>query len=73
MPARKVIPTSDEGSPVDGLTEATPCTDRWKNLSDDQSKRMWGVFEETGVFVAACRHGVVMQLCDMIRSGELCV
>ncbi|KAH8108317.1 hypothetical protein DFH11DRAFT_1517134 [Phellopilus nigrolimitatus] len=53
------------------LTKTSPCVDRWKNLSQESKKRMWGVFQETGVFIVSCRHGVVLKLCDMIRSGEL--
>lgn len=49
----------------------SPCVERWTNLSEDSKKTMWGVFEETGIFVAACWHGNVMSMCDMIRSGEL--
>lgn len=60
----------NEGSPVDGAA-TSPCIDRWTNLSEDSKKTMWGVFDETGIFVSACRHGVVMAMCDMIRSGEL--
>lgn len=63
----------DEGSPVDGVTDESPCADRWSNLAAEAKKRMWGIFSETGIFLAACRHGVVLQLCDMIRSGELYV
>ncbi|KIJ30273.1 hypothetical protein M422DRAFT_81424, partial [Sphaerobolus stellatus SS14] len=62
----------DSGAdPVDGCDEPTPCIDRWKNLSDEALKKMWGVFLETGVFTALCRHGTLLLLCDMIRSGEL--
>ncbi|KAF8335246.1 hypothetical protein F5887DRAFT_892019 [Amanita rubescens] len=32
---------------------------------------MWGIFDETGVFVALCRHGFVMLVADMVRSGEM--
>ncbi|KAL5520197.1 hypothetical protein ACEPAG_9410 [Sanghuangporus baumii] len=62
---------SDESSPADIMDEKTPCTDRWTNLSADSQKRMWGTFDETGVFIATCRHGVVLSICDMIKSGEL--
>jgi hypothetical protein len=34
---------------------------------------MWGIFDETGIFLALCRHGFVLVLADMVRSGELCV
>ncbi|KDQ19127.1 hypothetical protein BOTBODRAFT_103239 [Botryobasidium botryosum FD-172 SS1] len=29
------------------------------------------MYEETGIFVAICRHGFVIIVCDMVRSGEL--
>ncbi|KAJ7217557.1 hypothetical protein C8J57DRAFT_1254979 [Mycena rebaudengoi] len=35
--------------------EKNLCQERWKNLSEDMTSRMWGVFDET----------------DMVRSGEL--
>lgn len=60
-----------DASPVGGVEEALPCVDRWKNLASEEEKKMWGVFDETGVFVVACRHGCVFTYCDMIRSGEL--
>ncbi|KAJ7160606.1 hypothetical protein C8R43DRAFT_881321, partial [Mycena crocata] len=48
-----------------------PCADRWKNMVSDVTSKMWGIFDETGVFLALCRHGFVLVLADMIRSGEL--
>ncbi|OSD05539.1 hypothetical protein PYCCODRAFT_1362075, partial [Trametes coccinea BRFM310] len=30
----------------------------------------WGIFEETGIFASACRHGLILWLVDMIRCGE---
>ncbi|KAJ7703823.1 hypothetical protein B0H16DRAFT_1668373 [Mycena metata] len=44
---------------------------RWKNLADDSAKRMWGVYDETGIFLCLCRHGFVLLVEDMVRSGEL--
>ena len=32
---------------------------------------MWGIFDETGVFACVCRHGFVLCVADMVRSGEL--
>ncbi|KAF7353148.1 hypothetical protein MSAN_01502300 [Mycena sanguinolenta] len=48
-----------------------PCADRWKNMINDVTSKMWGIFDETGVFLALCRHGFVLVIADMIRSGEL--
>ncbi|KAJ3746941.1 hypothetical protein EV360DRAFT_76388, partial [Lentinula raphanica] len=51
--------------------EANPCEERWKNLSESSTAKMWGVFEETGIFLSLCRHGFVLLIADMVRSGEL--
>ncbi|KAL0572064.1 hypothetical protein V5O48_009903, partial [Marasmius crinis-equi] len=51
--------------------EPNPCAERWKNMKQEMSARMWGIFEETGVFLSLCRHGFVLVLCDMVRSDEL--
>ncbi|KAF8164202.1 hypothetical protein BJ912DRAFT_1026124 [Pholiota molesta] len=48
-----------------------PCAERWKNMKEELTRRMWGIFEETGLFLALCRHGFVLLLADMVRSGEL--
>ncbi|KAJ7147203.1 hypothetical protein C8R43DRAFT_953380 [Mycena crocata] len=53
------------------LATENPCADRWKNMVNDVTSKMWGIFDETGVFLALCRHGFVLVLADMIRSGEL--
>ncbi|KAJ6524845.1 hypothetical protein DFH09DRAFT_1250792 [Mycena vulgaris] len=59
------IPTSDN-------TEVnSDCQECWKNLNEDLTSRMWGVFNETGIFLALCRHGFVLVVADMVRSGEL--
>ncbi|KAJ6524705.1 hypothetical protein DFH09DRAFT_937089 [Mycena vulgaris] len=51
--------------------EDNPCADRWKNMINDVTSKMWGIFDETGVFLALCRHGFVLVLAEMIKSGEL--
>jgi hypothetical protein len=51
--------------------EDNPCADRGKNMVNDVTSKMWGIFDETGVFLALCRHGFVLVIADMIRSGEL--
>jgi hypothetical protein len=32
---------------------------------------MFSVFRKSGIFVAVCRHGFLLSICDMVRSGEL--
>ncbi|KAJ7937730.1 hypothetical protein B0H13DRAFT_2226465 [Mycena leptocephala] len=56
---------------IDDPGENSACQERWKNLKEDMTSRMWGVFDETGVFLALCRHGFVLLLADMVRSREL--
>ena len=48
-----------------------PCAERWRNMKTQLTAKMWGVFNETGLFLALCRHGFVLMLVDMVRSGEL--
>lgn len=47
------------------------CTSKHKAAASDGKKVQWGIFEETGWFVSACRHSLILWFCDMIRSGEL--
>jgi hypothetical protein len=32
---------------------------------------MFSVFDESGIFIAVCRHRFVLLACDMVKSGEL--
>ncbi|KAG1859026.1 hypothetical protein DFJ58DRAFT_840305 [Suillus subalutaceus] len=35
-----------------------------------KDKKAWGIYDETGVFVAVCRHGFCLLITDMVQSGE---
>ncbi|KAG1763988.1 hypothetical protein EV702DRAFT_1051527 [Suillus placidus] len=66
----------DEGDTLnDETVETNPapfsCTDRWKNAGPEIQKKMFSIFDESGIFIASCRHRFVLLACDMIRSGEL--
>ncbi|KAJ7833444.1 hypothetical protein B0H14DRAFT_2364292 [Mycena olivaceomarginata] len=50
---------------------SNPCSGRWKNMINDVTSKMWGIFDETGIFLALCRHGFALVVADMVRSGEL--
>jgi len=56
-------------SVVDGSKLET-CTENWKitNTLQDSTVK---VFEQTGIFISACRHGIMESFCEMYRSGEL--
>jgi hypothetical protein len=47
------------------------CVERWRNAGPDARKKMFALFAVAGIFLAVCRHGHVLVICDMIRSGEL--
>lgn len=60
-----------QGDPTDGDETGRPCVERWKANADDSKKGMFSCFEESGLFVAICRHGAIIRCCDMVASGEL--
>ncbi|KAI6017015.1 hypothetical protein BKA83DRAFT_4465278 [Pisolithus microcarpus] len=57
-------PFSDEDS------DANPCAGRWKNMDDAKTRKAWGVYDETGIFIAVCRHGTCLLIVDMVQSGN---
>ncbi|KIK35300.1 hypothetical protein CY34DRAFT_26644 [Suillus luteus UH-Slu-Lm8-n1] len=38
----------------------------WANAAEDEG----GVYDETGIFVAVCRHGFYLLIANMVQSGE---
>ena len=58
---------------VDDDTNQNPCAKHWRNMWMEHTAKMWGIFEETGLFLALCWHGFVLLLVDIICSGELYV
>ena len=48
------------------------CTSNW-NTAATAEKKMWGVFNETGIFASACLHSFILWLADMVQSRELCI
>jgi hypothetical protein len=61
--------TLDDSSDQDKT--GVPCANHWKAAATDDKKRMWAIFDETGIFASACRHGLILWIADMVRSGEL--
>lgn len=56
---------------ADGASqEENPCEKRWKNMKDGATAKVWGVFEENGIFLSLCRHGYTLTVADLVRSGE---
>ncbi|KAG2143103.1 hypothetical protein DEU56DRAFT_911034 [Suillus clintonianus] len=61
---------TDETTANEGAGTFT-CVNRWRNAGPDTRKKMFSVFDESGIFIAVCRHRFVFLACDMVRSGEL--
>ncbi|KAF7373332.1 hypothetical protein MSAN_00542800 [Mycena sanguinolenta] len=59
--------TGDAGDEEGG----SGCEERWQNMKDSVTTRAWGMYDETGIFPALCRHGFVLVVADMVKSGEL--
>jgi hypothetical protein len=66
-------PANDWEDVVQSDLASFNCVDRWRNAGPEQRKRMFSVFDESGIFIAACRHRFVLLACDMVKSGELSV
>ncbi|KAJ7603381.1 hypothetical protein DFH06DRAFT_1151911 [Mycena polygramma] len=47
------------------------CVERWRAAAPEVRKKMFALFAVAGIFISVCRHGHVLAMCDMIRSGEL--
>ncbi|KAL0061126.1 hypothetical protein AAF712_012046 [Marasmius tenuissimus] len=69
-----------EGNPVtwvnddeldDLFDKLSPCVEQWKAAGPEANKKMFSFFSISGIFVSVCRHGHVLVICDMRRSGEL--
>ncbi|KAI6015899.1 hypothetical protein BKA83DRAFT_4060676 [Pisolithus microcarpus] len=73
--SRSFVDQFGTGGGNESLTESTadnenPCAGRWKNMKEDATSRMWGVFDEAGIFMAICRHGFSLVIADIVQSGE---
>ena len=53
------------------LSKEFNCVDQWRNARADAQKKTFSVFEESGIFLATCRHHFVLLTCDMVKSSEL--
>ncbi|KAL0563254.1 hypothetical protein V5O48_018820, partial [Marasmius crinis-equi] len=60
-----VLETDDLAACID------TCVERWRAAGPETQKKMYSFFSITGIFLAVCRYGHVLALCDMRKSGEL--
>ena len=70
-----INPEDTGGDPTDGTDNSNVaidgCVHNWKAAQSDSKKKSWEIFEENGLFASACRHGLILWIMDMVRSGEL--
>ncbi|KAJ7589290.1 hypothetical protein C8J56DRAFT_784452 [Mycena floridula] len=52
-------------------TDKSAGCDSWHNSQEINTKSMWRIYDETGVFLSLCRHGFTLLIADMVNSGEL--
>ncbi|KAJ7937722.1 hypothetical protein B0H13DRAFT_2226461 [Mycena leptocephala] len=62
---------NDGGAEGIEVEEEDGCTERWQNMKENVTARARGMYDETGIFPVLCRHGFVLVVVDMIKSGEL--
>ncbi|KAI5980688.1 hypothetical protein EDD15DRAFT_2187024, partial [Pisolithus albus] len=65
------IYNDDWPAEVPNIPKDFNCVDRWCNTKADVRKKTFEVFEESGIFIAACRHRFILLACNMMKSGEL--
>ncbi|KAG1810367.1 uncharacterized protein HD556DRAFT_1428439 [Suillus plorans] len=39
-------------------------------MKDKKTKKMWGVFDESGIFMVVCHHRFSLVIADIVQSGE---
>ncbi|KAJ7101522.1 hypothetical protein B0H15DRAFT_769413 [Mycena belliarum] len=64
-------PTASAANAEDLSKCLDTCVERWKAAGPEARKKMFTLFAIAGIFLTVCRHGHVLIMCDMIRSGEL--
>jgi hypothetical protein len=67
------IHVNDDWEDVEDEMPGLHCINRWRNAGPEERKRMFALFDESGIFIASCCHRLVLLACDMIKSGELYV
>ncbi|KAJ7809272.1 hypothetical protein B0H14DRAFT_2867397 [Mycena olivaceomarginata] len=58
----------EEGAEQD---EGAGCDEQWENMKEDVTAHAYGMYNKTGIFPALCRHGFMLVIADMVKSGEL--
>jgi hypothetical protein len=63
-------PREDDKDNVETDENLASCL-RWKSSGPDHKKTALDIYETTSIFTSACRHGFIIKVCEMVKSGEL--
>ncbi|KAJ7586827.1 hypothetical protein C8J56DRAFT_1004574 [Mycena floridula] len=61
----------DPNQPAEPSSEQPAGCDSWHNSQESNTRAMWSIYDETGIFISLCCHGFVLLMADMVNSGEL--
>lgn len=63
-------PREDDEDNIETDENLASCL-QWKSSGPDHKKTALDIYETTGIFASACRHGFIIKVCEMVKSGEL--
>ncbi|KAI6145586.1 hypothetical protein BKA82DRAFT_4330608 [Pisolithus tinctorius] len=75
--SREFVDSFAQSAPIQSTSkdietgDENPCASHWKNMDEQKTKQTWGVYDETGIFLAIFRHGMSLLIADMVQSREL--
>lgn len=67
------VGADEPGDVTDGQKKPTACAKNWKASAAEGKQSVFDIYETTGIFPLACRHGLVETYAEIVRSGELYV
>lgn len=59
------------GDAADGQKVPSPCAKNWKASAAEGKQSTFDIYDITGIFPVACRHGLIEIFAEIVRSGEL--
>ncbi|KAJ7588725.1 hypothetical protein C8J56DRAFT_1004370 [Mycena floridula] len=71
LPRKEVDGWDIHLDPEKPVEEGPQGCDQWHNSKESNTRPMWQIYDETGIFLSLCRHGFVLLIADMVQSGEL--
>lgn len=70
----KNVPWIVHGKPEDQFEDngrPVPCAETWKASATKHHRNVKAIYDSTGIFPAACQHGFIIKICEMVQSGKL--